>query len=364
MTLRFGDSFSHLSLAQFGRKWDVGAPVALGTAYGRLGNFGAELGGGFTILGQGAIGKNLPATPNSGKGFFGQAIRIPTYPTQGYLLINGVFDPAAGGAMHIGTWVGADGSLIIATIQVNNFSTVMDVVATSSAGIISANTSRYVESSFKVHNVSGEVTIRVDGAQVVSFTGNTRRGASNAYSVSNNNYFTRVVCGGWALTTGANSHMSDFYYCDDQGSVNNTFLGDVELFRSDPNGVGDSSGFTPTGAATNWDCVNDTNPDDLTTYVSASVVATEDLHQMTDLPTRVTTIKGLLFNANVDKDDATVREYACLSKEGGTVTELATRQAPGSFVNQQDVQELNPRTGLPWTRAEYNAAHMGYRVKS
>jgi hypothetical protein len=118
-------------------------------------------------------------------------------------------------------------------------------------------------------------------------------------------------------------------------------------------------------AATNWQSVDETSPDDDVTYVNSDTVGDQDLYEMQDISATASSVVGLLCNARMKKDDATVREYALLVESGGTVAQLATRTTPyGAYTNQQDVSELNPDTGSLWTVAEVNAMTAGIEVIS
>src|SRR5215207_6447312 len=102
----------------------------------------------------------------------------------------------------------------------------------------------------------------VDGAQVI----NSTLGASIASTGAASTY-------GWShidLLPNAAATIDDVYVLDGSGASHNAPLGDVEIGVIRPNGAGAATAWAPSGAASNWDAVNDTTPDDETTKVVAA----------------------------------------------------------------------------------------------
>lgn len=371
MALILGDGFDHYPTAKILSKWDGcfavglavtgGGGVDISTSWGRLGSQGAKIAGGNP-----GLYKNL-RTANSGYGYLGTALYVPNYVVGGYQRnIFSFWDAASSSVDLISVWLENDGSL---TLRTGNFFIGRSApYATTQPGQLAAATWYYVECKAKIHDGSGEIAIRINGSVVnwigggASYTGNTRRTGAN-------NYFTSIGLGGGLGDTAAGwggAYYDDFYYCDDTGAQNTSYLGDVHLGVIYPNGVGSANVWTPQGFAANWQCVSEHSPDDATSYVWSGTIGNDDLYTMDDTAATVNGIKGLLMNYRVMKDDATVRSYSSLVKpSGGAIAEVATRTTPyGAFVNQQDVCELNPTTGLAWTKAQVDAMEAGIRDKA
>ncbi len=369
MSLKLGDGFDHYPTAMILNKWDGARGHTIDALYGRLGSKGCRtFNEAFTILGQGCLSKNLTSA-NSEHGFFGAAIHLPAMPASGNINLFAVYDPITGSAMHICSMVGADGSIGIGYCTINNFSFGVTTLARSVPGLIVAATWYYVEMKVKVNNTSGFVEVLVNGISAITLSGDTAgwgNGFGSGISTPTSQLFSNVKLGGdLDATVSSGIYFDDFYYCDDTGAQNNTYLGDVKLQAIYPDGVGSSTQFINFGGPANWDSVNETSPDDDTTYVYENTVNDSDLYTMQDLSATVTSVKGLLCNARIKKDDATVRTYALLVKSGATTGEVATRAAPfGAYTNQQDVSELNPATLSAWTVAEVNAMEAGIKIKS
>lgn len=362
MALILGDGFDHYPTALILNKWDVagtgtGAVQTVNATYGRLGSQGVLLNG--TI--NGGLIKNLPAA-NAAFGFLGAAVYVPSF--TGYdRAIFAVGDsttlygsPVAG----ISLWLRADGSFGIRSWSGSvGFGSYL---ATSAPGMVAASTWNYMEMKVKSHLTTGSVEVRVNEVVKLTATGiNTRGGCAN-------DYFTRAWLGGseGSSPTWNTTYFDDFYYCDDTGAVNNTYLGDVQLQAIYPDGAGSSTVWTKFGGATNWQSVNEHSPDDDTTYVKSAVVGDLDMYTMDNISATAVSIKGLLFNARIKKDDATARTYSTMVKDvssGGATTVVATRTTPyGSYTNQQDVSELSPTTAAAWTKTEVDAMEAGIKV--
>lgn len=361
MTLILGDGFDHYPSALVLSKWDSltaynggGSGAVISTAYGRLGSQGVALYGSLN----GGLIKNI-YTANSGYGFLGVAMYVPSYGAYAHEIFSVYDNTDLFAHTQCTIMLNIDGS--ITACYRDGGGGYGTVLASSAPGRVAAATWNYIEAKIKVHNTSGEVEVRVNGVVVLSATGiNTRHQTAN-------NYFTRVGIGGTNgfSATWEYSYFDDFYYCDDAGTVNNTYLGDVRLGAIYPNGVGSSTVWTPVGIAANWGAVSEHSPDDDTTYVWANTVGNDDLYTMDDVAATVSGIKGLLINCRIRKDDATARTYAALVKPSGSAaSEVATRTVPGGYSNQQDVSELNPATSAAWTAAQVNAMEAGIRVKS
>lgn len=382
MALIHGDGFSYYNVAHLPNKWDyVSSDITgLDLLYGRLGSKGVRGRGGFQTIGQGCLGKNLGMAV-SGWGFFGTAVRHDNMQAQGYTVLHAVYDIADSGAMKLCTMLGADGSLAIGYVTVNNFSTIVTVIDSTAPGQFVAGSHVYFESGFKIHNVAGGAIIKVAGAQpgdpnYLEIAGNTRHSeGSNFFPDSVTNRFTHVRLIGGADVIGGGEYLKfcDYYFCDDTDTRTDmtdprtdTFLGNIRLLRRKPDAQGTTNNFNVTGAATSHEAVDDDAPDDLASYVSSPDVGDRELYGMENAAP-AETVYGRLINARVGQDDAAARSYNTLVKPaGGAVSIVATRTTPDDFTNQQDVSEFNPATGKRWTVAQLNAAgsELGFEINS
>lgn len=374
MALILGDGFDHYPTALVLGKWDAANGHTISNTYGRLGTQGCYIfNTGFSIIGQGGLSKNMPG--NAGVGFFGVAFFIPSMPISGFMNVFALYDAAGGSAMHMSVMIGADGSIGVGSYAIGNSTGILNMYASSASALVVAGTWYYLEVKAKINSVSGIIEVRLNETVVLTYSGNTRRGASNGgagITVSAADYFNNVKVGGYLTTgSGAGMYFDDFYYCDDTVTAadpnNFSYLGDVQLQAIYPRAAS-VSGWTIAGsspAPTNYQSVNEHSPDDAVTFVKTSVIGIDDLYLMDPVSATTNGIKGLLCNGRLTKDDATARTYTLLVKSGATIGEVAIRTVPtGGYVNQQNPMALNPNTSLAFTVAEVNALSGGIRSKS
>lgn len=351
--LRFIDGFDYYNTqALFLRKWDyVDNTVNLGLAYGRNGSGGMRPSGGSN---GGDVGKNLPAA-NSGYGFFGTAIYVPNM-VPGFSLVHGVYNPAVTPHNEIGSYILGDGSIGIG----NHNNATLILQAQTGPGLISAANYRHIETGIRVHDVNGEVIVRLDGDVVLSWSGNTRRSGA---ATSNEFRHVRLF-----RNSGLNGEQwyDDFYYCDDTGPKNNDFLGDMRIITLYPNAVGDLSEWpTLVGAATIWEAINQHPTDDDTSYAASNTPGERFLVNLDMIAGVDGDVKGLAVNFMAKKDDAGTRKVAALVKvpsTGGAIGEATEQAFPAAYANLQYIFESNPDTLANFTWPQIGELQAGGKI--
>lgn len=129
--------------------------------------------------------------------------------------------------------------------------------------------------------VNGQVALSYDGHLpdnvIGCYTGGCLGSSTNAAVIAVGDSLTGGAFG-WA----AYAYVDDFYVDGDIVNVNEMPPPDRFLY-SQASGAGASSQWTPTGAATNYECVDDAVPDDDTTYVKAEAADLVDLYATADI---------------------------------------------------------------------------------
>jgi hypothetical protein len=136
-------------------------------------------------------------------------------------------------------------------------------------------------------------------------------------------------------------------------------LGDHAVRCIFPADAGAHADFTPSGAATNHECVDEESPDEDTTYVSSATVGHKDTYVYSDLEKTTGTIAAALVwmrSKNVGGATnlrALARVNAAEGQSDADLTPTASYQyTPGTI-------ELNPDTGVPFTPSEINDTEFG-----
>ena len=213
----------------------------------------------------------------------------------------------------------------------------------------------YVEGKITIANSGGTFSARINGRECASYTGDTR------YSTS---YEKANAIKMYGMPSAVKIWYDDLYICDGTGSSHNDYLGDVRVDTLFPSAAGNATEFTPTGSANNWENVDDTSPDEDTSYNASDTAGQKDSFGFSDLSALSSTVLGVQANMLVRKDDAGTRILRSLIRTGGTDYEGSDLSLADSYTNLTQIWMQNPSTAAAWTEAEVNAAEFGYKVQS
>lgn len=223
------------------------------------------------------------------------------------------------------------------------------VLATSAINTLDANW-HYVECSVTIADTGGTVVVRVDGVQVVSFTGDTKNAGTNS----------TVDQVQFNIFSGAPLSIDDLYINDATGTSSNTFYGDIRVQPLVPIGAGTTTQLTPSTGA-NWDCVNEM-PYSATDYVSGSTVGNKDTYATSDIAAGYS-ILSMKVKAIAKKTDTNTRSLKTVVRSGGTDYSDTTAQTLSTTDNNiASIRQVDPATGAAWTTAGVNAMEIGVEV--
>ena len=215
MSLLFCDSFDHYTAALANTKRDTWSNADL--VAGRFGN-GMRFTNTNWSLGKANIGTSSPAT-----WIVGFAFKIT-----GGMNTNPCVRFGENATTHIRVHVNGSRQLVISRDGTT--------LATTTQAWSADNVWHYVELKMFLSDTVGSIYAQVDGAaETLSYVGtngalDTRNGGSG--------YFNWIYFVG---TSSSSFDIDDLYICDDNGSVNNDFLGDVRVEAIFPSGNGNSS---------------------------------------------------------------------------------------------------------------------------
>lgn len=165
--------------------------------------------------------------------------------------------------------------------------------------------------------------------------------------------------------------FDDIYILDDQGTINNDFLGDSVIEGRRPSGDGtplDWSLDNGPGTFTNhWEGLDDTTCGTPQDFIFSSTIGHQDLLSFNALSFITGQVHGVMVNSSAVLDTTGSREYKHIARSGGTLyTGVGSSHTVASTSRQDfyDVLETDPDTGVKWTIAGVNAADFGVEVVS
>lgn len=225
------------------------------------------------------------------------------------------------------------------------------------AGAWTTSTWQFAEIRCKRDAVNGEFEVRANGVIVFSATG------LNTGAVD----FDQILFG----PTGQNANdlwMDDMYILNTQGAApQNTFLGDVRVTALLPKADGNTNNFTPTGAPSNFDAVNDVKANEDDDYVEAGQLGAKedyDNQSFSDLGLSPGTIYGVQVVNSVKKTDAGRIDYkdqmiidGTLFSDGTEIQATAVTYKMTTFIRDTD-----PSDDAAWTEDKVAAVGSGLEI--
>jgi hypothetical protein len=215
----------------------------------------------------------------------------------------------------------------------------------------------FIELKYKIDSAVGTYELRINGAVEVSGTGaNTRNGGVAASA----DHFSLNYPG----TNTPSAHLwDDFYACDDQGSVNNGFLGDIRVQAVYPSGNGATSNMvgSDSDSTNNYLLVNEASSDGDSTYVQSATLNDKDTYAMGDITPTSGTVYAVKPILTVRKDDAGARSVATICRLSSTEVLSSDRALSTSYQHLWDIRETKPGGGA-WSVSDVNAVEVGVKV--
>lgn len=348
--LRFADSFAHYTSAS--QKYDGSSDLFfnISPTGGRFGGGAATTGGGGSPDSRRGAYKNIGGTEATM--ILGGAWSLGSS-NGGPVLVFGFYEIGTG--FHVGVWIDSSGRL-----SVRRSTTLLG----STYAVPYPAGYHFLELAATIHDSAGEYELRLDGDTILSGSGvDTRNGGAGIVD--------RIhIAGG--VNTGDGATMSyslaDLYVCDGvdsgvAGAPNDDFLGDVRVERLLPNGNGNSSDLVGTDADStdNYLHVDETPPDDDTSYVESSTAGDEDTYAYADLTPAAGSVLGVQLVPRARKTDAGARTIASVTRLGTSEEDSADKTLASSYAYLPDIREADP-DGNQWTISNVNAAEFGVKV--
>lgn len=213
----------------------------------------------------------------------------------------------------------------------------------------------HVEIWATADDAAGAVEIRVNGVTVINLTGIDTVASSLVH-------FAQVRYGefGWRsqdVGMQADWYIEDLFAADDQGLINNDFIGDKKVYTKFPDADTTTQDWIPSTGATAWEILSN-NPADDAEFLTADNPGDTLIEEVEDLPADVVSIAGIMPTARAWKTDAGNAKIQ-LGMLSGSSLDVGVEHALSMAISYHwDVFELDPDTGAAWTVEGYNAAQV------
>jgi hypothetical protein len=353
MALLFIDSFDHYATTDITEKWTTqsvltGSTATIAPAGGRhsSGSFRHVFVGG----GVGAvcnISKTL--TPADATCIVGMAIRMPS----GWV--------APSGHSFLAIRDGASTQVYLRVNQDASISVVRGGVVIGTFSIpLQFDIFTHLEFRVTISNTVGAISGRINGAPALNIVGGTAADTQNTSLTQWTGIALGVLDAPNNINAAKNTDFDDLYVLDGSGPAPwNAFLGDVRVDASYPTGPGTTTQWSPS-AAPNWSCVNETPPNDDSSFVETMTAGAIDTFHVPDAPAGAI-IYGVQHCIAMKKTDAgsgsaaPIIRHSNLHYQGPTISPTTVY---GYGIN---IIPTIPGTPDPWTEAAFNSAEFGYK---
>src|SRR5262252_1427338 len=347
MSLRMIDGFDHYNWSQVLRKWSsyisayIGAPV-VGSGNGRFGGGALHQPSPSGVYAQQALFKTLDPQATW---TLGVAVKWTGNNNIATLTLMGVYDVNSN---QVNVRLNIDN-----TLSVTRAGTVLG----TTSFIASSGVWYSIELKTTIHPTAGNFDLHINGV--------SRTSGSNVNTRNTANSTANQVGVGWPEQVNTGNLLTitfdDFYACDANGTVNNTFLGDVRIETLYPNAVGATTQFTPT-SGTNYGCVNETPMNDDTSYVFGNTVGNIDTYKISTLSSVPQSILATQLNSTARKDSSGNRAVELVLRSGGSNYAGPDNYTSANYATFNRIDETDPATSAPWTPTGLGAVEVGHKL--
>jgi hypothetical protein len=225
------------------------------------------------------------------------------------------------------------------------------VHATSANPVIKQNTWHWIEVQMTISNTVGQVTVDVDGINVINTAANLDTqsgGTANTDKIE-------------IRTGGSNGRWDDFYIATPTGGQITSFIGDARIDNIMPDGAGNYTEFgaeTP-GASTHWQVCDEIGPDGDSSKITSTAANQRDTFTHANLSAITSQTIHAVQQTAYAKHDGTATNFR--TKLRRVADHNGVSQAGGaSYGYFREVWEQDPQAGPgAWTETNVNATEGG-----
>ena len=216
--------------------------------------------------------------------------------------------------------------------------------------VVGINSWYYLEAKIVIDSTGGSVEVRVNGTTVLNLTEQNTQATTNAYI---DNF----------MLVGQDSDIryDDFYMCDDSGTVNNDFLGDVRVVTVYPDSDGTYNDFTPSTGTDHTTLVGDKSSFDSNYNEGDTVNQKETYNFNAGVP--MVPIYGVQFTSVVNNEGAGNRKLKNMAHIDGE-DYILTKEISlnDTIILHSDPLDTLPSDASNWSVLKINNIEFGVKI--
>lgn len=202
----------------------------------------------------------------------------------------------------------------------------------------------YIETKVTISATVGEVTINLDGTQVLNLTSQDTKNGSD--------YIRHC---GFGAVNDRSTWFDDLYIDDAQ------FHGDCRIRVFLPDSISPTNNDFTASAGNKDECVDEQLSNDDTDYIVSDTLNHKQGFGITT--GSLGTVKGVQLNNHVRIDEAGTRKITPLIRSNGTdYSGTETPAISANYVFESEIFETDPDDSNPWTQTKLEAAEFGLEI--
>jgi hypothetical protein len=233
--------------------------------------------------------------------------------------------------------------------QVNNVSPVLLAVSPLDGSVprITANGFNHLECWATIDDTAGAIEVRLNGVTILNYAGPLNHTGTGETSI----WAWYGADGAWPGTI----WVSDLIGLNDQGSTNNSFIGDKKVFEDFPTADTADADWSPSAGSATYPMVDDPDPDGDGSYIESTSPGDVSGVRFSNVDPSVVSISAILMLHKSRKTDAGTSSVQLTVDSGSDSADGVNRSMTTVYSVYGDSFEVDPATAAPWIPAGANA---------